>query len=541
MTQPGSDPDPRLRALCWARLGVAGVLVAAAPWAPVVFVPTARAGLLLGVLLLVVVSSGVLLLVPRPPRPRVVAWLLCTLDAMLVTAVVAATGGARSALVFLYVLLVTGASLLLPRWGALAIAFVSGGLYTMLVLARSVVPALAFDEPLDGTAALDMLTVLVASGTIILVSAVAGGLAERFLTSQRELASERRTLGDLQAFSDVIFQSVGTGLVALDRDRRVTALNHAAVSIAGVPAPEAVGARWDGLFGADGAVDAIEAALSGASKASARREIELVRHDGTVVPVRITAWPLEAGNGARLGCIVACEDLSSARTMEARLRQAAKLATLGRMAANIAHEVRNPLAALSGAVEHLTLADVTTETRARLTGVVLRESERLSGIIGDFLDYARPAPIVIERIDASAVLDDVLRALPLRRPPGEITIVRAFPESLPLEADRGRFRQVLWTLCAHAVGAMPTGGELRVDGQARAGNVEITVADTSEGIPPQDLDHVFEPFFATRYDPTGLGLALVQRIAHEHGGDVTVRSEPGLGAEFSVRFPERHA
>jgi signal transduction histidine kinase len=210
------------------------------------------------------------------------------------------------------------------------------------------------------------------------------------------------------------------------------------------------------------------------------------------------------------------------------------------MAANIAHEVRNPLASLSGAVEALTRADVPAGHRARLTEIVLRESQRLSEIIGSFLEYARPSPLRLETLDAVTVVDDVLGTLPERATRDGVKIVRMFPTTLRLEADRQRLRQVVSTLCLNALGAMPMGGELRVEGRVRAGAVEISVTDTGDGIPAHDLAHVFEPFFPTRHDATGLGLALVHRIVQEHHGEAAVRSDSGLGAEFTVRFPERH-
>ena len=541
MNPPGLDPHALLRAYCWGRLAVAACLLAVGPWAPTVLVPTASPGLLLAVVTLVAASSGVLLVIGRPPRPRVVAWLVCMLDAALVTAVVAATGGARSILVFLYVPLGVGACLLLPRWGALTIAMISSALYAMLLLARSVVPALAFDEPVDRMAALDMLAVLTTAGTIILVSLVEGGLAERYLQSQRDLERERRNLGDLRAFSDVIFRSVGTGLVALDRAHRITALNPAAETMTGVPASAAVGAAWTDVFGASLPREDLDAAITRASGGPVRREVELHRADGTTVPLRITASALEAGAGTPVGCIAACEDLTSVQAMEAGLRQADRLASLGRMAANLAHEVRNPLASLSGAVEALTRADVAGEARGRLTEIVVRESGRLSETIGNFLEYAHPAPLVLERIDAAVVLDDVLTALSPHPCADGVKVVRVFPASLPLEADRARFRQVVWTLCVNALHAMPSGGELRVEARRHAASVEVTISDTGDGIDPQDLPHAFEPFFTARHEATGLGLALVHRIVQEHGGEVAVRSQGGLGAEVILRFPERHA
>jgi two-component system sensor histidine kinase PilS (NtrC family) len=538
---PARELDALLRAFSWARLAVAAGLVGVSPWAPAVFRPAGRAELLLAVVTLVVASSGACLVRARVSRPRVVAWLLCLLDATLVTAVVAVTGGARSILVFLYVLLVTAACLLLSRRGALTIALVASALYAGLVLTRNVVPAAAFGHPVDPMTAFDVLAVLTIAATLTVVSIVAGGLTERFLLSQRELAHERRTLGDLQAFSDVILQSVGTGLIALDRSQRITAFNRAAEKIAGVRTGAVLGARWADVFGPGPPLPEIESVIAGAPGASVRQEIELRRPNGTLVPVRVVASALEASDGSRLGCIASCEDLSPTRAMEARMRQADRLATLGRMAANIAHEIRNPLASLSGAVEALAWADVTPEMRGRLTEIVVRESERLSSIIGNFLEYARPAHLTMERVDAATVLEGVLRALPRRRDTEGVKVVRAFPASMPIEADRERLRQALWILCRNALDAMPAGGELRIDGRIRAGVVEITVTDTGDGIASRDLAHVFEPFFATRHDPGGLGLAVVHRIVTEHRGEVTVRSERGLGAEFTLRFPERHA
>ena len=534
------DLHALLRAFSWARLVAAALLVGIGPWTPTVLIPTASAGLLLTVLTLVVMSSGALLVFGPVSRPRFVAWLLCVLDVALVTAVVAATGDAKSILVFLYVPLVTAACVLLSRDGAVAIAGIASALYAALVFVRSLFPVLAFGAPADATTALDVLAILVNSGTLAVVAIVSGGLAERFIVSQRELASQRQSFSDLRAFSDVIFQSAGTGLVALDRTDRITAFNRAAETITGVPSAAALGARWTDVFGEALPLDAIAAAITGEPTALTRHEIDLCRPDGTVVPVRVTASALVAGDGARLGVIIACDDLSAIRILEARMRQADRLATLGRMAANIAHEIRNPLASLTGAVEALTLPDTAAGARSRLTEIVVRESSRLSEIIRNFLEYARPTSLVIEKINATDVLDEVLRALAPRLAEGRIKVVREFSPSLPLEADRDRVREALWNLCLNAVAAMPAGGELRVTGAAVGGMVEIGFMDTGDGILPDELPHVFEPFFATRNDAAGLGLALVHRIVQEHGGDMTVRSERGLGAEFTLRLPERH-
>ncbi len=222
------------------------------------------------------------------------------------------------------------------------------------------------------------------------------------------------------------------------------------------------------------------------------------------------------------------------------MRQADRLATLGRMAANIAHEIRNPLASLTGAIEVLTSPLAGEDSRERLSQIVARESERLNHIIKNFLEYARPAPLSITTFDVAAAAEEVMLLLEHRTSPGSLKLIREFPPSVVWPVDAQQFRQVLWNLCLNAVEAMPDGGELRVSVGLRGETLEVTVSDTGEGIAAGDVAHVFEPFFSTKEAGTGLGLALVHRVVQEHGGDIDVRSAPGLGTTFTLTLP-RHA
>jgi len=267
----------------------------------------------------------------------------------------------------------------------------------------------------------------------------------------------------------------------------------------------------------------------------------LRRPDGTTVPVRMTFSALRSGEGERLGLISACEDLSAIREMEMRMRQADRLATVGRMAANIAHEIRNPLASLTGAIEVLTSPLTADDARERLSQIVARESERLNHIIKNFLEYARPAPLSIAAFDVAVAAEEVLLLLEHRASPGSLKVIREFAPSIPWPVDAQQFRQILWNLCLNAVEAMPDGGELRVAAAVRAGTLEVAVSDTGDGIGAGDLAHVFEPFFSTKPEGTGLGLALVHRIVQEHGGEIDVRSAPGLGTTFTLTLPARNA
>jgi two-component system sensor histidine kinase PilS (NtrC family) len=534
--------DALLRGFAWARLGLAVLLLALGPVMPSGLVSGEHPVVLALALLIAAASSGVLLLFGPVAPSRPVAWLFGLLDIVLITAIVASTGGGRSIFGFLYVLSVTGACVLLSRTGGLAMAGVASVLYTGVVLARTVFPTNVFFEAPGETAALELLSMFLNAGTVLIVAIVAGGLAERFRATSLELETKQKDLRDLQVFKDLVFQSVGTGLIALDRDHRITAFNGAAEEITGRSAPETIGRPWTAIFGDAVPLPEIEAVIGGSPRASTRHEALLRRPDGTAVPVRLTFSALRSGEGARLGLIGACDDLSAIRAMEARMRQADRLATLGRMAANIAHEIRNPLASLTGAIEVLTSTAAAGDARERLSQIVVRESERLNQIITNFLEYARPAPLTLESVDVAEALEGVLVLLEHHGASGGLKMVRAFSSPLVWRVDPQQFRQVLWNLCRNAVEAMPEGGELRVGATVVPGQrLEVWVADSGHGIAPDDLAHVFEPFFSTKPGGTGLGLSLVHRIVQEHGGEVDVRSTLGLGTTFTVTLPTRDA
>ena len=523
-----------LRAFGWVRLALAAGLVVAVPLASDGGPDTHAA--VLGVALVVTAGSSAVLLVWRTiPHPRRIAGLLCILDVVLITAVVAATGGSHSLFAFLYVLSVTAACVLLSRPGALAIAGVATALYSGLVIGRTVLPITFLFETPGETTALEVITIFLNGGTFLIVAIVAGGLAERYRATQRELETRRQDLRDLEAFRDLVFDCVGTGLIVMDVHRRVTGVNRAALQITGRTADSIKGARWDDVAGGDMNLDPMDPALD---DGPVRGESVLTRPDGSRVPVLVTFSALLSALGTRVGTVAACEDLSTLRRMEERMRQADRLASLGRMSANIAHELRNPLASLTGAIEVLgadtALGD---EERQRLTGIVLRESERLNGIISDFLTYARPAPLDRARVDVNALIEEVLLLLEHGALPADLKLLRSFPDALHAELDGAQLRQALWNLVLNAAQAMPSGGELSVTASIEGRMLSISVADTGTGIPSSVLPHVFEPFFSTKSGGSGLGLALVDRVTRDHGGEVIVHSTPGLGTTVILRIP----
>jgi two-component system, NtrC family, sensor histidine kinase PilS len=531
-----------VRSFAWARLAIAALLFGAVPLVALSAVPDMHVASVAAALVVIAGSSSILLTMREaPPRLANIARLTLALDITIVTLIVMATGGPQSVFAFLYVLVVIASCVLLSRAGALAIAGASSLLYSGVVLGRTVFPLDSMAEPVSEMTAFEVLTMFLNTGTFVAVAIVAGGLAERYRSAHHALEDQRKDLSDLQAFKDLIFHSVGTGLIALDHQHRITAYNRAAAEISGIPASEAIGQAWEKIFGHTIPLEEIEAAVRADGRAYRRHEVKIRHPTASEVPVAFTFWALRSGRGDVVGLIAVCEDLSAIKQLEVRMRHADRLATVGRMAANLAHEIRNPLASLTGAIEVLTRDTAADPTRERLVQIVARESERLNQFIKDFLGYARPAPLSIQAMNLADALDEILVLLEHRRLPEQVKLIREYGENLPIEADPQQLRQLFWNLCLNAVEAMGSGGELRVGARHDDRRLEVWVSDTGRGIPAPDLPHIFEPFFSTKPEGTGIGLAAAHRIVHDHGGEIDVRSVPPAGTTFTVVLPVQHA
>lgn len=485
-------------------------------------------------------SGTFLFLKPPVASLRRFAWFQLILDTALATAIVAFTGGPRSIFTFLYVLVVTAACVLLARLGGLVIAGLSSLVYTGLVLGRWGFSLTALLEHAD-TSSLDLMTIFLNTAAFLVVAILAGSLAERYHAARRTLEDQRQDLSDLQAFKDLIFESVGSGLVGMDLRRRITAMNRAAEEITGYESGEATGRPWESVFGDEIPSDEIDRSTRLAGWQVQRHEMRFRRKDGREAPLGISFWPVRSGQGELVGIIGVFQDLSAIKEMEERMRQADRLAAIGRLAANIAHEIRNPLASLSGAIEVLARELPLDADRDRLAQVVLRESDRLNQIIKQFLEYARPASLRPLPMKVGEVLDEVLLLLEHRTLPPNLKIMREYDGAFSALLDPQQFRQTIWNLCINALEAMPDGGELRIGAQVvtqrNARKLEVWVADTGSGINAENLSHIFEPFFSTKPEGSGMGLAVVHRVIQDHGGDVEVRSDPGAGTTFTLRLP----
>ncbi len=367
------------------------------------------------------------------------------------------------------------------------------------------------------------------AGAFAATAALASYLSEQLRRSDERLAESESELAAITALHESIVQSVNSGLLTIDAGGRITFLNRAAEQMLGLSLGALTGRHADRFLGAFH----IE---------TARGETDLARADGTRVRLGYSSFPLLGRKGAPMGTAVIFQDLTQLRSMEERVARSERLADLGQMAAGLAHELRNPLASMMGSVELLGGAPLGAEDR-RLLDIVLREGGRLEQLVTEFLAFARPAPPRREPFDLGVLAGEALEAFE-HDPAAAGVEVRRELRPAPASGDPDQLRQVLWNLllnAAQALQAAPPGdrrGWVKVScGRSAGGGVELVVEDSGPGVAPADQPHVFTPFFTTKPNGTGLGLATVHRIVDSHGGSLTLESEPGHGARFSVRLP----
>jgi len=282
----------------------------------------------------------------------------------------------------------------------------------------------------------------------------------------------------------------------------------------------------------------------GLSGSGARRlEWRYITADGRgEIDVGLSATHLETPGG-RAGYLVTFQDVTDVKKLERDARIQQRLAAVGEMAAGIAHEIRNPLASMSGSIQILRQELPLSSEQEQLMDIVLRESERLNTTIRSFLAYARPQRFAIERIDVRRALNDT--ALLLRNSAelgeGHAIEVDVPASELWYEADEGQIRQIIWNLATNGLRAMPDGGRLRLMSSVEpsSNGIVITVQDEGIGIAPEDLDGLFQPFRGSFTRGSGLGLAIVHRIVTDYRGEIQVSSRPGTGTTVSVRLPAR--
>ncbi len=454
---------------------------------------------------------SVLLRLRRAERAVAVAEI--ALDVAIAAAVVATTGLTDSVFVFMFLLAIVNGGILLHRRGAAAATALAFAVYGGLVLALH--PA-----PLTLRA-----TLFAHASAFLATGALAGYLAEQLRRTGEKLVASESDLAAVTALHESIVQSVTSGLLTLDPEGRITFLNRAGEEITGFALSDVKWQEAARFF------PGFEPAARGEARFESARRGRLL--------LGYTSFELRGPKGSSAETAVIFQDLTELRAMEESVQRSKRLADLGQVAAGLAHELRNPLASISGCVELLRGASGLSDEDKRVLGIVLRETGRLDALLTRFLEFTRPAPPQRRRVDLSAVAGETLDVFARDPAANGVEIERSLALA-PVACDPDQLRQVLWNLLANAAQAMRESGKgrrIRVACEPlAAGGASVTVEDEGPGIPADAAARIFTPFFTTKANGTGLGLAVVQRIADAHGGSVSVETPPGGGARFTVRL-----
>jgi two-component system, NtrC family, sensor histidine kinase PilS len=459
---------------------------------------------------------------------RLQAVLQVVTDLALVSLVVHLTGGWDSSLNFLYPLVIIVACILLPRiWAYLtaALAFILYGAILELNY-YGVVPSFATTHP--ELKALEAI-IFVNLFAYLAVAYLAGLLAGKLRQVDVQLKDASGALESLQALHENIIHAISGGLITTGLDGRITLVNAAARRLLGA-GDELVGKSVNELF-----LDP----LPNMGSERVHGEVRFQPINAFRKTFRVIVSPLTVPGRGVLGCVYTFDDLTEIRRLEREVRIQDRLAAVGRLAAAIAHEVRNPLTSIAGSVSMLSGAAEMTDEQRQLLQIVTRESERLNNIITDFLAYSRGKQYRFDKVDLMPLLEDTLTLLENRMVAEKtgIHIERSFKvrEALTL-ADGDKIKQVFWNFCQNAVRAMKNGGTLTVTLEPAGEDWQVNFSDTGHGMSPQQTEKIFEPFQSGFEGGTGLGLAIVYQIVQAHEGKVWARSRLGEGTTFVLRL-----
>ncbi len=358
-----------------------------------------------------------------------------------------------------------------------------------------------------------------------------------------ENAQLYRQAENLRLFNEDIIRHMTNGLIAVNRAGTVTACNPAASRMLNRPQDEILHRPIEQVFAGTPALQQVFRQTLAEGRPAVVRELTLHRGDGTSLPVSVSVAPMEAGQDGQKasgGVVGVLEDLSDIKALEAERRRLDRLAALGEMAAVVAHEIRNPVAAIGAGVEYLTRSVGPGSPEYEGVQMVKNEIKRVNRIIEDILFMARPLSLNLSREDLTAIIAGVLqRFRPVLDSQGIAVQFDPPPDLPPLKVDRQRMEQVFGNLVANAIQAMPDGGRLTIQTEPVPADqgVTVTILDTGPGIPPEARPRIFEPFFTTRTKGTGLGLPVARRIVEEHGGTIRVESGTNQGARFVIHLP----
>ena len=547
----------RLRLLILSRLTIATFLLAMAGYfrlRETIFIPEiSQTSIFVIIFLIYLLSICYALLAKLVTNLKLNIYLQSICDVLIITGLVYFTGGIRSVYPVFYQLVIIYSVLFLGRRGGIFIASGCAILYGILVnlqYYRIIYPVydnISFD--INNTAGYVFFRVLIYILSFYIIAFFSSFVVEREQKARALLEEKENAFDQLDLLHRSIIESIDAGILTVSLQRNIKSFNRAAENITGFSFSEILNRNIEDIFPGYSKIieKADEKNVINSKALTKRAELTITGNAGNKITVGCSISPLNDHRGRRIGEILIFQDLSSIKMMEEALDKSRRLAFVGEMAAGLAHEMRNPMASISGSIQLLKRDLRLNEADERLMQIVLRGKDQLENFIKDFLLMARPAAGVRDACDINSVIEDVVEAVHyIPEWDDRFVIKKDIPNNLSLYANKMEIRQIIWNLVVNAVQAMPDGGMILVSGRTLNNNgldndLEIRIADTGVGISVDDRAKIFEPFYTTKERGTGLGLAIVNRILEGYKGKITIDSIYGKGTTFIVTLPMNEA
>ncbi|MBC7898964.1 MAG: PAS domain S-box protein [Saprospiraceae bacterium] len=466
-------------------------------------------------------------------------WLQFTLDALLITNLVWLTGDLTSPYITLYIVLISVSSFYLKPLATLFMALIC----ILVFIALAIMTSFAVLEPTGAVQATSKIVQIVSFHVVafLVVGLLAARLSDR-RSSGEKLVEATKSLASLRALHERIIESIRSGLITTDLDGNIYTFNSAATEITGLRSEKMRGEKIFSLFGnIQKQIDLSFAAVAGGEQ-SPRFEADFKTPDGFAVRIGYSIAQLFSEENEATGLIITFQDLTEIRSMEESARRKDRLAAVGRVGAGLAHEIRNPLGAMRGAIQVLQSSTPPESMQASLMDIILRESDRLNAIITNFLSYAKPKVGNFSEIDVGEAITDTLTLL--RHGP-DVGLDHKLVEEIPpnpvlISADATQLKQIFWNLARNAIQAMSGSGVLTIRLEPiQNDRIKIVFEDTGQGMSQEAVEQLFEPFANSTSGGTGLGLSIVYQIIRDHNGTINVRSIEGSGTVITVELPRK--
>jgi len=484
---------------------------------------------------------------------RFQAYLQLLTDTLIITVLIYTTGGIESIFSFLYILSIFSGSILLYRRGGMIVASSSSIFYGLLLdlhyygaihplSSRLSYPAQYQSYYLFFTIAANM-------AAFYLVGYLSSFLSEQARKSRAALKVKESDLTRLEILHESIIGSLTSGLIVLDEEERIILFNPAAEKMFGLAATRVCGHPIrNHLPRLAGQLSSPSFIPSGPPGMQAQlTDVGCLTPDGKKMHLQISISPLQYALSEQRGWILILQDVTRMKQIQEEMKEVEGLALIGELAAGMAHEIRNPMASISGSIEMLRDEIRQNDVNSRLMDIILRETERLNDLVGDFLLFARAQRPRLTKLDLNQLIIESLELF--KNSQGchpETDIVTNFQDPAVIESDPGQLKQVLWNLFLNASQAMDKGGTLTITTSLGHGSAEsvsdqvtVVIRDTGKGFDEKDLPRVFLPFFTTKERGSGLGLAIVKRIIDRLEGKASGRNHPEGGAEMTIVLPVR--